>query len=39
LLPLDGFAKAHQGPPARIFEQKLEGKWEQPTNEEAQKSK
>jgi invasion protein IalB len=39
LLPLDGFAKAHQGPPAQIFEQKLEGKWEQPTNEEAQKSK
>ena len=39
LLPLDGFAKAHQGPPARIFEQKLEGKWEQPTNVEAQKSK
>jgi len=39
LLPLDGFAKAHQGPPAQIFEQKLEGKWEQPTNEEARKSK
>jgi invasion protein IalB len=39
LLPLDGFAKAHQGPPAQIFEQKLEGKWEQPTSEEARKSK
>jgi invasion protein IalB len=39
LLPLDGFAKAHQGPPAQILEQKLEGKWEQPTNEEARKSK
>jgi len=39
LLPLDGFAKAHQGPPAQIFEQKLEGKWDQPTNEEARKSK
>ena len=39
LLPLDGFAKAHQGLPAQTFEQKLEGKWEQPTNEEARKSK
>jgi invasion protein IalB len=39
LLPLDGFAKAHQGPPAQIFEQKLEGKWDQPTNEETRKSK
>jgi invasion protein IalB len=39
LLPLEGFAKAHQGPPAQIFEQKLEGKWDQPTNEEARKSK
>lgn len=39
LLPLGGFAKAHQGPPAQIFEQKLEGKWDQPTNEEAQQSK
>jgi invasion protein IalB len=39
VLPLDGFVKAHQGPPAQIFEQKLEGKWEQPTNEEARKSK
>ena len=29
-LPLDNFAKAHQGPPAQIFEQKLESKWEQP---------
>jgi invasion protein IalB len=39
LLPLDGFAKAYQGPPAQIFEQKLEGKWDQPTDEEARKSK
>jgi invasion protein IalB len=39
LLSLDGFAKAHQGPPAQIFEQKLEGKWEQQTSEEAGKSK
>jgi invasion protein IalB len=39
LLPLDGFAKAHQGPPAQIFEQKLEGKWDQPTSEDARKSK
>jgi hypothetical protein len=23
---LDSFAKAHQGPPAQLFEQKLEGK-------------
>src|SRR5262249_21382431 len=29
-LPLDNFAKIHQGPPARVLEQKLEGKWEQP---------
>jgi invasion protein IalB len=36
-LPLEGFAKAHQGPPAQIFEQKLEGKWEQPSNEESAK--
>ena len=36
-LPLDGFAKAYQGPPVQIFEQKLEGKWEQPTNEESRK--
>jgi invasion protein IalB len=28
-LPLDKFAKAYQGPPAQIFEQRLEGKWEQ----------
>jgi invasion protein IalB len=32
-LPLDNFAKAHQGAPAQIFEQKLEGKWEQPTDD------
>jgi invasion protein IalB len=31
-LPLDNFAKAHQGPPAQIFEQKLEGRWEQPND-------
>jgi invasion protein IalB len=31
-VPLDTFAKAYQGPPAQIFEQKLEGKWEQPDN-------
>jgi hypothetical protein len=34
-LPLDTFAKAHQGAPAQVFEQKLEGNWEQqPANEE-----
>lgn len=27
-LPLDNFARAHQGVPAQIFEQKLEGNWE-----------
>lgn len=32
--PLDSFAKAHQGAPSEVFEQKLEGKWEQPTDEE-----
>lgn len=32
-LPLDNFANAHQGAPAQIFEQKLEGKWEQPIDE------
>ncbi len=32
-LPLDNFAKAHQGAPAQVFEQKLEGKWEQPADE------
>jgi invasion protein IalB len=32
-LPLDTFVKAHQGAPARVFEQRLEGKWEQPTEE------
>jgi invasion protein IalB len=31
-LPLDNFAKAHQGPPAQVFEQRLEGKWEQPAD-------
>jgi len=31
-LPLDTFAKAYQGPPAQFFEQKLEGKWEQPAD-------
>ena len=29
-LPLDNFAKVHQGAAAQIFEQKLEGGWEQP---------
>jgi hypothetical protein len=29
-LPLDNFAKAYQGAPAQVFEQKLEGDWEQP---------
>ena len=32
-LPLDSFAKAHQGAPAQVFEQRLEGKWEQLTDE------
>jgi invasion protein IalB len=32
-LPLDNFAKTHQGAAAQIFEQKLEGKWEQPADE------
>jgi invasion protein IalB len=36
-LPLDNFAKAHQGPPAQIFEQRLEGKWEQPVEEKSAK--
>jgi invasion protein IalB len=36
-LPLDKFAKTHQGPPAQIFEQKLEGKWEQPADAAAPK--
>jgi hypothetical protein len=30
-VPLDDFAKAHQGVAAQLFEQKLEGKWEQPS--------
>ena len=29
-LPLANFAAAHQGAPTQVFEQKLEGKWEQP---------
>jgi len=29
-LPLENFAKVHQGAAAQIFEQKLEGEWEQP---------
>ena len=29
-LPLDNFTKAYQGAPAQVFEQKLEGDWEQP---------
>jgi invasion protein IalB len=32
-LPLEIFAKAHQGVPTQIFEQRLEGKWEQPLDE------
>ena len=36
-LPLDNFAKAHQGAPAQVFEQKLEGKWEQPAEEKSAK--
>jgi invasion protein IalB len=32
-LPLEKFAKAHQGAPTQVFEQKLEGKWEQPADE------
>ena len=32
-LPLDNFAKAHQGAPTQVFEQKLESKWEQPADE------
>jgi invasion protein IalB len=30
-LPLDNFAKAYRNAPAQVFEQKLEGNWEQPT--------
>ncbi|MBV8919415.1 hypothetical protein [Bradyrhizobium sp.] len=30
-LPLDAVAKAHQGVSAQLFEQKLEGKWELPS--------
>src|SRR5262245_2953896 len=36
-LPLDNFAKVYQSAPAQIFEQKLEGKWEQPTDETSPK--
>ena len=32
-LPLNTFAKVRQGAPTHVFEQKLEGKWEQPTDE------
>jgi invasion protein IalB len=32
-LPLENFAKAHHGAPTQVFEQKLEGKWEKPTDE------
>jgi invasion protein IalB len=31
-LPLDNFARAYQGAPAQVFEQKLEGNWERPAN-------
>jgi invasion protein IalB len=36
-LPLDKFAKTYQGPPTQVLEQKLEGKWEQPTDEASTK--
>jgi invasion protein IalB len=36
-LPLDNFSRAHQGPPEQVFEQKLEGKWEQPADKESAK--
>src|SRR5215510_266731 len=32
-LSLDNFASARQGAAAQVFEQKLEGNWERPTNE------
>jgi invasion protein IalB len=32
-LSLDNFASARQGVAAQVFEQKLEGNWEQPTDE------
>jgi invasion protein IalB len=32
-LSLDNFAKARQGVAAQVFEQKLEGNWERPTND------
>jgi invasion protein IalB len=36
-LSLDNFATARQGVAAQIFEQKLEGNWERPTDESAKK--
>ena len=36
-LPLDNFAKAYQGAPTQVYEQKLEGNWEQPANGESAK--
>jgi invasion protein IalB len=32
-LPLDDFAKVHQGAPTQVFEQKLESEWEHPVDE------
>jgi invasion protein IalB len=37
LLSLDSFASARQGSAAQVFEQKLEGNWEQPTNENSKR--
>jgi len=36
-LSLDNFAKARQGVAAQVFEQKLEGNWERPTDESNRK--
>ena len=36
-VPLDNFASVYRSSPAQIYEQRLEGKWEQPTNEESAK--
>src|SRR5262245_10116804 len=36
-LPLDNFAKARQGVATQVFEQKLEGNWERPTDESNRK--
>jgi invasion protein IalB len=36
-LSLDNFASARQGTAAQVFEQKLEGNWERPTNESSKK--